>query len=363
MNNICFFNSIKFWGGGEKLHLENAVEFKKKGYNVVVFSNPDSPLREKADSENIKTAAVSISNLSFLNPFKILKLKKTYRKENIDTVIFSASQDLKAGGIAAKLAGVKNIVYMRGLASPIKASFINKLIFKNILTHIIANSDETKKMILQNLNEYIDSKKIKTIYHGININEITDNTSILKEIKEKKHGVILGNAGRLDNGKGLKKLVATAKKLKDRNIDFTLFIAGTGKLHSELQTLINNSNLQDYVILLGFIKEMDKFMNSIDIFTFSSESEGFGFVMVEAMVRKVPVVAFNITSIPEIVENNKNGFTVDYPNLDMFADKIIYLINNPDIREKMGEEGLKTVKHKFILSDKITEIENFIKTE
>jgi glycosyltransferase involved in cell wall biosynthesis len=343
------------------LHLENAVEFKKKGYNVVVFSKQNSPLQKKAVSKNINTYSVSISNLSFLNPLKILKIVKLYRKKKIDTVIFSASQDLKAGSIAAKLAGVKNIVYMRGLASPIKASFINRLIFKNILTHIIANSDETKRMILLHLNKYIDSKKVKTVYHGIDINIISNKLEMLDEIKKRGHGIILGNAGRLDNGKGLKKLIVTAKKLKDKNIDFTLFIAGTGKLHTELQAMINDFNLHNYVILLGFVKEMDKFMSSIDIFTFSSESEGFGFVMVEAMARKIPVVAFNISCIPEIIENNKSGFTVDYPDLNMFAEKIIYLINNIDIGKKMGEKGFEIVKHKFVLSDKITEIENFIK--
>jgi len=47
MKNICFFNSLKSWGGGEKFYLENAVGFKKKGYNVVVACDDHSILSQK----------------------------------------------------------------------------------------------------------------------------------------------------------------------------------------------------------------------------------------------------------------------------------------------------------------------------
>ncbi|MBK7812053.1 MAG: glycosyltransferase [Saprospiraceae bacterium] len=52
---------------------------------------------------------------------------------------------------------------------------------------------------------------------------------------------------------------------------------------------------------------MNAFMNSIDIFLLSSAWEGFGFCFVEAMLRAKPIVAFNISSNPEIVENDKTG--------------------------------------------------------
>lgn len=361
MKNVCFFNSIKFWGGGEKLHLEYAIEFKKKNYNVFLASNPSSPLWTKASSEQLKTYPVSVKNLSFLNPFKILKLVRFYNENMIDTVIFSASQDLKLGSIAAKIAGVKNIVYLRGLAVPVKANLVNRFVFKSLLTHIISNSDETKRTILRSLGKYIDNNKVKTIYHGIDVNKLTnDKTLILKEIKEKGHGVILGNAGRLTSQKGQDKLLMVAKKLKSQNVDFTLFIAGTGELKTKLEKTIDEYDIRKEVVLLGFVDNMELFMNSIDIFLLTSEWEGFGYVLVEAMIKSKPVVAFNKTSNPEIVQQNVSGFLVEYPHLDMFTEKTKLLIKDSHLRKKMGEASKLNVIERFQLADRITELEHYL---
>jgi glycosyltransferase involved in cell wall biosynthesis len=361
MKNVCFFNSVNFWGGGEKLHLEYALEFRKKNYNVTVVTKNNSPLSEASKQNGLESLHISVGNLSFLNPLKIIKLIRFYKQQEIDTVIFSGSHDLKLGSIAAKLADVKRIVYLRGLAVPIKNDFVNYFIFKHILTHIVANSQETKKSILLNLSEYIDDEKVKTIYHGIKIESLdSDDNRKNDTIISKGRGVILGSAGRLTKQKGQHLLIEVAKNLKEKNIEFTLFIAGTGKLEAELKSLIKKYNLQQEVILLGFVKDMDAFMNSIDIFLLSSIWEGFGYVLVEAMIKSKPVIAFNVSSNPEIVTQNKTGFLINYPDTELFARKTQQLIQNEDIRKQLGENGKMTVRNRFNLSDRITEFEYYL---
>ena len=361
MKNTCFFNSANFWGGGEKLHLEYALEFKKKNYHVFLISNKDAPLSKKAVAHGLEIFSVAVGNLSFLNPLKIFRLIGFYKKNKVDTVIFSASQDLKLGGFSAKLAGVKNIVYLRGLAVPVKNNIINRFIFKSILTHIVANSDETKRTILKNLGPYVEEKNVKTIYHGIEINDTEESDfEILDAIKKNARGVVLGNAGRLTQQKGQLNLIEVAKKLKQNNLEFTLFIAGTGEMQIELETLIKKYNLEKDVFLLGFVKDMEKFMNSIDLFLLSSLWEGFGYVLVEAMAKSKPVVAFDISSNPEIVDSETTGFLVSYPDLDMFYEKTKILIENHALRKKMGEAGRERVLNSFELNDRITEFEYYL---
>lgn len=358
MKNICFLNSIKFWGGGEKLHLENAIEFNKKDYFVTVAADPTSILWQKSLDNNLKLSPISVSNISFLNPFKVLKFASFLKKNKIDTIVFSSSQDLKIGAISGKLAGVKRIVYLRGLATPVKANFVNKFIFKSCLTHIIANSEETKRQILKNLITHISNGKVHTIYHGIELDE--KNTDKLEVITKKASGIVIGNAGRLTNQKRQKDLIQIAKKLVERNIDFTLFIAGEGELRAELEAEIAKNNLQSNVILLGFVEDMSTFMSSIDVFVLTSEWEGFGFVLVEAMMKSKPVLAYDITSNPEIIDNNITGYLIDFPNVDMFVDRLITLIESPELNAQMGEAGLKRVKIKFILRDRIDELETYL---
>jgi glycosyltransferase involved in cell wall biosynthesis len=358
MKRICFFNSITFWGGGEKLHLENAVAFRNRNYDVIVASNKNSPLYNKARSAGFATFPVSVHNLSFLNPVKILRLILFYRKQRIDTVVFSASQDLKIGSISAKLAGVKVIVYLRGLSLPVKASLINILTFSSILTHIVLNSQDTKKNTLKYLKKYVDESRVHVIYHGIDIsNENAQHVNKLSLIEEKGHGIILGNAGRLTAQKGQEHLIRIASLLKKRKVDFTLFIAGTGELEQQLNSLIDEYDVRQEVILTGFINDMDGFMNAIDIFLFTSIWEGFGYVIIEAMVKSKPVIAFDITSNPEIITADKTGYLISFPDLEQFAERTIQLINDPLLRKSMGGAGKQSVFDRFNLNDRISQFE------
>lgn len=364
MQNICFFNSIKFWGGGEKFSFEYALGFERRGYNIFVVCNKNSVLSQKVRKHNLTQFNINVSVFSFLNPIKIIKLVLFFKKNNIDTIIFSSSEDSKLAGFAAKLARVEKIVYRRGLAAIIKNRFINRILFRKVFTHILANSEETKRTILQNLNKYIHPSKIKVIYNGIRLNEINKkNTGFMKIIQEKAKGVILGNAGRLTTQKGHHHLLDVCRILKNKQLEFTLFIAGGGELKEKLNNMIKEYHLQNEVILLDFVNDMESFMHSIDIFLLSSIWEGFGYVLVEAMIKSKPVVAFNLSSNSEIVTEDKTGFLVKYPDIQMFAEKTYQLMEDVNLRKVMGEQAKKSVYNKFNQEQKLTELENYLMLE
>jgi glycosyltransferase involved in cell wall biosynthesis len=101
-------------------------------------------------------------------------------------------------------------------------------------------------------------------------------------------------------------------------------------------------------------------MQAIDIFLLSSKWEGFGYVLVEAMIQSKPIVAFDITSNPEIVDNGQTGFLVKNADLMDFAEKTKLLINDKELRHKMGAKGKSLVEKKFNLQDRITEFEHYL---
>ncbi len=361
-NKICFFNSTPFWGGGEKLHLEYAIEFKKRNYPVCIVAKKDAPLYQESLKNNIETNAFTIGNLSFLNTRKKLRLVKYFREAKIHTVFISASPDLKIASFAAKIAGVKNIIYLRGLAAPVKNTFLNRKIVNQTLTHIIANSEETKRMVLGNFSNKELYQKVKVIYHGIDL-EIYDVKAKNQELLYQRIGneLILGNAGRLTKQKGQGHLVEVAKTLKEKGVRFKLLIAGSGEEEEKLKAQVSAYGLQENVIFLGFVKHMEGFMKTLDVFVLTSVWEGFGYVLVEAMAAEKPVIAFDMTSNPEIVSDQETGFLVPYPNETFFANKIIALNSSPELREKLGKNGRKKVEKKFQLNQIIQEIEAYLK--
>jgi len=363
-NKICFFNTTKFWGGGEKLHFEYAIEFKNRSYEVFIVADSESELVKKATENNISVFEISVNSTSFFNISKINKLKRFFIENKIDTVFFSTSQDMKMASVSAKKAGVRKIIYLRGLAVPVKNTFINKKLLLNNVTHILVNSQATKQTINQNLKLSEIEKKTTVIYHGIDLELLDREKKEHNFIIEREHNeIIIGNAGRLTKQKGQHHFIEIAKYLLYKNINFKIIIAGDGELKNELSQKIKENNLSKNFILAGFVQNMTAFMNAIDIFALTSEWEGFGYVIVEAMACNKPVVAFDVSSNPEIISKNKTGFLVKDFNNKEFANKIEELVNNKKLLSEIGQNGRKSVEKRFELHNIIDEIIVFLQKE
>jgi glycosyltransferase involved in cell wall biosynthesis len=360
-NNICFFNTTPFWGGGEKLHLEYAIEFKKLDYPVCVVAKKDSSFYHICIDEQFEVKEFSAGNLSFLNLFKFNELVKYFKEAKIDTVFISASPDLKIAAPAAKKAGVKNIVYLRGLAVAIKNTPLNKKLLTQTVTHIIANSEETKRKMTVNFKDNSLFNKVKVIYHGIVLALFDKNIKAQQAVYQRKDDeLILGNAGRLTKQKGQHYLIEIAKRLVAQKINFKILIAGTGEEEQELKRLIAESSLEEKVLMLGFLKDIEGFMKSIDVFVLTSLWEGFGYVIVEAMAAEKPVIAFDISSNPEIIANGETGFLIPPNDVDTFSNKIVHIANNKELRESLGKKGRTRVEEMFQLRTVVKEIENYL---
>ena len=359
MQNICFFNSTSFWGGGEKSHLEYAINFQKRNYSVFVITSKGSVLEQKAMASQIPVFSIKIGNRSFLNPLKIKQLATFFQEHQIDTVFLNSSPDLKLGGLAAKKAGVKNIVYMRGLAVPVKNKWLNRYLLVKVVTHAVPNSVDTRKNFLTHLSPFLELSKVPVIYRGINFEDWDMRTPETINFRNKDE-IIIGNVGRLVKQKGQELLIDLALRLKEERLQFKLFIAGVGPLENELKAKVREQRLEEHVFFPGFFSNIKSFLQAIDIFVFPSLWEGFGNAMVEAMYEKKPVVAFNLTSNPEIVTSGENGFLVDYPDMDQFAEAVLKLAKDPVLRQQIGEKARISVKSRFSFETVATEWEKLL---
>lgn len=172
--------------------------------------------------------------------------------------------------------------------------------------------------------------------------------------------LLLGNAARLDTQKGHDKLLLIAQNLRNTGLNFHLKIAGDGPLKEALIEQSKELKLEQYVTFLGHVEDIHGFMRSIDIFTFPSLNEGFGFVLAEAMLHEKPVVAFAVGGIPEVVDNQQDGLLVAPYELEEFTEKVLYLANDPALRIKMGQAGRAKVVQKFNQERQFEEVSDYI---
>jgi glycosyltransferase involved in cell wall biosynthesis len=338
---ICFMNTTSVWGGGEKWHLDHARAFREQGHEVFIIAQKQSDFLMKAEADGFTLKTVNIHNLSFLNPVKFFMLYRFFKRNSIDILVMNFSKDLKIGAPAARIAGVSSIVYRRGSAIPIKDRWLNRFLFGKCLTHILANSEATKRTVLENNPTLFPATKIKVIYNGIDCSVDTyKNTHPHKP-------VIIGNVGRLVYQKGQDLLIEMVDNLKSKGVECSVLIGGDGELRSAYQKTIDERGLNDMITLRGHVNNTPAFFEEIDIFVLPSRWEGFGYVLAEAMLAGKPIVAFNVSSNPELVENGVNGILVPWCETEAFEIALVELINNPDLRDKMGENGRKIVRDRF----------------
>jgi len=356
---ICFFNSTKAWGGGEKWHYDLSARLHAKYGNVFVVAGKGSELGHRLAATDIPHHTVSIGNLSFLNPLKIIKLVRLFRKERPDVLIMNLPADLKSAGIAARLSGVKRIIYRRGSAIAVKDSILNRLLFRYLLDDVIANSAETARSLLLNNQNLFPEEKIHVIYNGVDWGAF-DSRPQPPIRRPEQARVVLGNAGRLVPQKGQDILIQLAKQLKLRGYSFKIVIAGEGKLKESLLQKSAAEGVADQVHFLGFVDNMPQFLHSIDIFLLPSHWEGFGYVIAEAMYCEKPVVAFNVSSNPEIISNNETGFLVDKGDLKAFLEKTELLINDAGLRQQMGRRAREAAIEKFSLLNTLANLEQLL---
>ncbi len=361
MQPVCFLNTNAVWGGGEKWHYDLAIRLEQRGVPVLVVTRPHSALSQRLQSQYVKLQQVNISNLSFLNIFKILLIYHLVKKYHIRTIILNLSRDMKAAGIASKLAGVEKIIYRRGLARAVKDTHLNRFFFRHIISDVIANSEATKQKILHHNPSLMPREKISVIYNGIDLQEY-DRKPSTKLYTRKPGEIVLGNAARLSPQKGQTYLIELARRLKTEGVKFRLLIAGKGELEQQLQQYAQALEVKEEIQFLGFQENIKGFMGNIDIFVLSSSFEGFGYALVEAMAAQKPVVAFHVSSNPEIVDHGHTGLLAEQENVEDLVQCVKELIHNEDLRKTLGQNARKRVEEQFEIQRVVDETLALINT-
>jgi len=357
MRRLAFFNSSKSWGGGEKWHMETALHFAARpDYEIFVFGSPRSELKKRlVPHPQIHYIDFTVTNRSFLNPIKINHLRSLFNKLQLDILIVNGSADMKIAAYAGRLAGIKRVIYRRGSAIPIKNSAVNRYLFKNCISDVLANSQETKRTINMCFSSMFPLEKIKVIYNPID-------TVAFKEkhnTKKQNEYIVIGNLARLVPQKNQSFLIDLSRELSLRNIKHKILVGGTGPLAEELKKYNKQMKTEQNVYFKGFISDLDSFFNQIDIFLLSSKWEGFGYVLAEAALYRKPSIAFDISSNKELIEHGRTGYLVPYGDIDQTIDNILRLSEKRK-RDTFGNAGYELVLNRFDQKVIYPQLEEFL---
>lgn len=151
--------------------------------------------------------------------------------------------------------------------------------------------------------------------------------------------------------KGLDYLLKALKLLKSNINDFKLIVGGRGKLVGEYKSLVKNLGLEKHVEFHGFIpdEKLVNYYNLADVFVLPSISneEGFGMVALEALACKTPVVVTDIVGVSNDLIKYNAGLVVKPRDVESLSKSLIMLLEDPESRFEMGENGRDFVERKY----------------
>jgi glycosyltransferase involved in cell wall biosynthesis len=161
--------------------------------------------------------------------------------------------------------------------------------------------------------------------------------------------------GRLVGKKGYDYLISACKILKDAGFDFKLTLAGDGPLKGKLKRLTRRMRLTDRISFPGFVtyENISELFHSADIFLMpsivhsSGDRDGIPTVIMESLLHRVPVVATNVSGIPEVIENGVTGFLIPQKNSLALARAIVDMARDRKGAIRMADEGREKVFNMF----------------
>lgn len=370
MIKILYIDTHYIYAGGQN-HLVRLIEGldKTKYYPIVLCNKANERFIQELKKRNIEFSTLKTKNLITENKilkailqlpnflYLFFKTNSIIRKEKIDILQSNLFYSSLFSLVSAKLLKKPFLWTLHILDDIFK--------YKNLVKILIKFSDKTiticNNYITVAEKEGLDVSKFQTIYDGV----LTENTSFGEDTQKVKEIKI--------NNKWIKKpivaMIARIDLTQKRQQDFIeaadivlkefskvqfLIIGGTSnpyeeKQKQELENLIKEKRLSDKIILTGFLPELKNILLNIEIFVLPSLKEGVPAAILEAMVAKKPVVATSVGGIPEVVVDGETGFLVPPQNPPVLAEKIIYLLKNPQKTKEMGEKGYQRIRSYFAL--------------
>ncbi|MCR4283792.1 MAG: glycosyltransferase family 4 protein [Parcubacteria group bacterium] len=386
----------KSYGGAGVVAFNLAKGFKDKGNDVYVIST----VKDKAEEGKDKYGGFEVYNiysnyherwrayLSLYNPMTVIKVKNLINEIKPD-VVFASNIHFHISYYSLKLAkkGEAKVFLiahdvmlfhygkLTEFINPCDLSIPDKFKYKiNFLEQVKKfkkRYNPLRNLFINHYLKYVDKifavsfalqealegngiKNIKTVHAGINFSLWEIDEGKINDFK-KEYGVldkkIVLFGGRLSGAKGGREILKAMIKIIEKVPSAVLLVVGEGKgYEKDMVNTAEKFGLKDRIIFTGWIlgDKLKAAYHSSDVVVVSSVCfDSFPVINLEAMACAKPVVGTCFGGTPEIVEDNVTGFIVNPFNTEVMAEKISYLLLNPEKAREFGKRGYNKIKEKF----------------
>ena len=322
---------------------------------LVILVERDKPMDEmlaEAADRDIPTTSLVIRrdyDLALL-----WRLRALLRDQNPDLVHTHLVHADLFGYVAAKTAGVRHVISSRHNDDQFRYRPRWRSIHHRLWRWTdggIAISHSIKQFVIE--VEGAPADKIAVVQYGIDFAWISDDEiasarqRLRADLGLGKDALVLGMVCRLVEQKGIPYALEAMRRTRERYPKAHLVIAGDGEKSDELRRLASALGIADRVHWLGWRSDAADLMAAFDLLLVPSLWEGFGLVLLEAMARRVPVIASRVGAIPEVIAHGETGILIEPRDVDALAQAMARLLDDRALRKYMGLLGVARLEERF----------------
>jgi len=342
--NILYISSKKQWGGVSSWMNKTALGLERKGHNVWILAHPNGRFVQSA-SKKLKLFPKKLG--MDYNPATIFFLVRFIKKKHIDLIITNIEKEVIAGGIAARICGIPNIRRVGredDFNEKVKVKWHHRLFVDQCIVPCDFVRDNAMKRA-----SWLNGSQFATIYNGSNYKRFS-----AAEIREqrKQWGLsdkdfIIGVTSRLAKAKGIESLIYVFHRILKNHPNCHPVLTGEGKEKENFKNMARELDISDSIIFGGFAQNPMQAAAAYDIAVSNSYFEGFPNTVVEYFAAGKPVVTTDAGGVAEMVKHEENALLIPCGDDTQLYNKIISLIENPELRKKLGQNAMKTIEQLF----------------
>lgn len=353
-----------FIGGGQIHILLLSKYINKNHFEVLIASTPKGPFKTLVEKEGFKFFDVHLRK-----SFNICALRHLESIVNIEKIEILHSHGTVAG-VYAKILKKRNpflklIHSIHGYHYLYSSNFLKRngiRLIERILVDIpdmcVLPTNYDISLGLE--NKVIMPDRVSIIPYGIELenysSEEDSDSAVARELRIRNNGFVIGNISRFDVQKNQKLLIEILPAIIKDIPGVQLLLIGEGELMEDCRKLVVKMGLSEKVIFAGVRTDLKKIFPLIDIFVFPSKWEGLSLTLIEAMAARRCILASDIPSNRELINQGQNGFLFELNNKIDLINKIVELYKNPKLRELLASNAKASAK-RFDVKQMVSQIE------
>ena len=347
------------YGGGER-YLELLCDrLDRARYRALLICPEAGPFVGRMKERGVETHLVHLAPL--FNPVALWRLTRLLVRERVTILQTHGARANFYGRIAGRLAGVPVIIStVHNSLKDYEVRPFKRWLYMYLLRltlplvhRIICVSDANRRDLIEECPAV--AAKTQTVYNGVDPSAFPsqpDRQTVRQELGTTQ-GPVLVTIGRLTDQKGHRYLLQALPRLLETWPQLCCVFVGEGELRDALHDMAIDLGVEHACRFVGVREDIADILAAADLFVLPSLSEGFPFVLLEALAMGRPVVASRVNGVPELIEDHKTGLLVPARDPQALAAAIREVLSDPTAASKMGADGRAVVRERFTVDQMV----------